>query len=624
MACTDRCHDCGEPICENQCTCQVPDYSNIGECRGSAEITNCVNYSGNDDTCLAIAKPIGLTSVLQKIIAYIKNVFNRITSDSLVITTPGSCDDLKIEIVPSEDEGNIFTLGEDGKPFVPNTITPGDYDGAGNVCLSIEDGNEVNDVLDILIARVKDTVTVATSDSLSVTRGAACTNNTMAIELVPSEDDNNILILGTDGLPYVPETTSIAGTLVDADNGLHVNGGDTVYLGGTLLDDTIIGLGGNDLSITNDDISFGINSSQILSSVQDTDNDEVTVSLQNSYLISNLSANISDYSPSTGYLSLGIIQATADDATIGYKFPIVGGSTPALIPKTSSYLTASPYNLTGYANEILFNSPSATLTSGALVTGKNYRINVSSGGADFTPSGAVNNTVGTTFVANGVIPTWGTGTLELLGSVILANNSNSNLRVTRSSIISEVDTDTAAPTDFRALSIVQPAYCHMELSRDAIKNAAPLLGYLSDAAMLLQGNASATTRTARIGVSVPSLVATGTAPDPTQLTCMTTWANTSGDVTTNGLMYTYSPYVSFRGIVGFNGDDAKVGINVALPTNPLHVNNTADVYPLRLENPKTPSAASATGVIGEISWDTSYIYICVATNTWKRVAITTW
>ena len=38
----------------------------------------------------------------------------------------------------------------------------------------------------------------------------------------------------------------------------------------------------------------------------------------------------------------------------------------------------------------------------------------------------------------------------------------------------------------------------------------------------------------------------------------------------------------------------------------------------------TPASATATGTTGEIQWDSSYIYVCIATNTWKRVAISTW
>lgn len=38
----------------------------------------------------------------------------------------------------------------------------------------------------------------------------------------------------------------------------------------------------------------------------------------------------------------------------------------------------------------------------------------------------------------------------------------------------------------------------------------------------------------------------------------------------------------------------------------------------------TPASAGAAGSEGRICWDASYIYVCVATNTWKRVAIATW
>jgi hypothetical protein len=39
---------------------------------------------------------------------------------------------------------------------------------------------------------------------------------------------------------------------------------------------------------------------------------------------------------------------------------------------------------------------------------------------------------------------------------------------------------------------------------------------------------------------------------------------------------------------------------------------------------KTPSSASASGTAGQIRWDANYIYVCTATNTWKRVALSTW
>lgn len=38
----------------------------------------------------------------------------------------------------------------------------------------------------------------------------------------------------------------------------------------------------------------------------------------------------------------------------------------------------------------------------------------------------------------------------------------------------------------------------------------------------------------------------------------------------------------------------------------------------------TPASATATGTAGEMRWDSSFLYICTSSNTWKRVAIATW
>jgi hypothetical protein len=37
-----------------------------------------------------------------------------------------------------------------------------------------------------------------------------------------------------------------------------------------------------------------------------------------------------------------------------------------------------------------------------------------------------------------------------------------------------------------------------------------------------------------------------------------------------------------------------------------------------------PLSASAAGILGQIVADANYIYVCTATDTWKRVAIATW
>ena len=64
----------------------------------------------------------------------------------------------------------------------------------------------------------------------------------------------------------------------------------------------------------------------------------------------------------------------------------------------------------------------------------------------------------------------------------------------------------------------------------------------------------------------------------------------------------------------------NVGIGTTTPTEALDVNSDA----IRIRTAQTPGSASATGTAGMICWDSSYVYVCTATNTWKRVAIATW
>jgi hypothetical protein len=64
----------------------------------------------------------------------------------------------------------------------------------------------------------------------------------------------------------------------------------------------------------------------------------------------------------------------------------------------------------------------------------------------------------------------------------------------------------------------------------------------------------------------------------------------------------------------------NVGIGTTSPTTLLDVNSNA----VRLRTARTPASATATGAQGEISWDADYIYVCTATNTWKRAALSTW
>lgn len=72
-------------------------------------------------------------------------------------------------------------------------------------------------------------------------------------------------------------------------------------------------------------------------------------------------------------------------------------------------------------------------------------------------------------------------------------------------------------------------------------------------------------------------------------------------------------------------EKAQGQINAKAPTdNPTFTTNvTSPKFTLSALN-TAPSSASDTGTTGEIRIDADYIFICVATNTWKRVAISTW
>ena len=45
---------------------------------------------------------------------------------------------------------------------------------------------------------------------------------------------------------------------------------------------------------------------------------------------------------------------------------------------------------------------------------------------------------------------------------------------------------------------------------------------------------------------------------------------------------------------------------------------------INIATPQTPTGRSASGTQGDIAWDADYIYVCVATNSWKRTAISVW
>ena len=67
-------------------------------------------------------------------------------------------------------------------------------------------------------------------------------------------------------------------------------------------------------------------------------------------------------------------------------------------------------------------------------------------------------------------------------------------------------------------------------------------------------------------------------------------------------------------------ENGNVGVGTSAPTARLDVAGDT----LRLRTARTPASATAAGNQGDVAWDSSYLFICTATNTWRRVAHATW
>lgn len=72
----------------------------------------------------------------------------------------------------------------------------------------------------------------------------------------------------------------------------------------------------------------------------------------------------------------------------------------------------------------------------------------------------------------------------------------------------------------------------------------------------------------------------------------------------------------------YNRDTLVASIKASGDWN-FRANILENIAELRL-NSKTPSSSSDAGVEGTIARDSDFMYVCVATNSWKRVALSTW
>jgi len=68
------------------------------------------------------------------------------------------------------------------------------------------------------------------------------------------------------------------------------------------------------------------------------------------------------------------------------------------------------------------------------------------------------------------------------------------------------------------------------------------------------------------------------------------------------------------------------GADAIKTADPLYVDGqlTINNDVLSLLTSKTPASAGAAGTAGDICWDAGFLYVCTATDTWKKIAIATW
>lgn len=74
------------------------------------------------------------------------------------------------------------------------------------------------------------------------------------------------------------------------------------------------------------------------------------------------------------------------------------------------------------------------------------------------------------------------------------------------------------------------------------------------------------------------------------------------------------------GLMRLHADAIGVGIGTNTPSGLLDVNDNR----VRIRTAKTPASATAAGSTGEVCWDAGYVYVCTATNVWRRTALVTW
>jgi hypothetical protein len=383
-------------------------------------------------------------------------------------------------------------------------------------------------------------------------------------------------------------------------------------------------------------------------------------------------ANMQHYRSAQGTFSAGSIvtnqngfssESTNIGATNNYGFygniaaataGVQTSATVASVSQTGTTVTITTSAAHGYTNG---QTVTVSLTANAadLVSGTPCTI-LTLGDTDFTTIGAASNTVGTTFTATG--PATGTtGTVNINSQNsgrTVAGSSGSTFTYT-SGLSATFTTITATGTvtvskryNFYANGTA-PNYFNGQILVGA--TSAQSVGGTS--AWQIQNHGTGTTGLVSTRSSADANAPTFVFGKSRSATIGSTAIVSSGDsigvtryYATDGAAFIEAANIiaSVDGTPGLNdmpgrlvfsttADGAStptermritsagnVGINASDPSQKLDINDDS----VRVRTAKTPASATATGTQGQIAWDADYVYVCVATDTWKRTALLTW
>jgi nitrogen fixation/metabolism regulation signal transduction histidine kinase len=73
---------------------------------------------------------------------------------------------------------------------------------------------------------------------------------------------------------------------------------------------------------------------------------------------------------------------------------------------------------------------------------------------------------------------------------------------------------------------------------------------------------------------------------------------------------------------GFRDNFSNIKNNLNTAKNEITaIQDTLDSTPIYTN---VPASSTATGIVGQIAFDTTHLYVCIATNTWVRATLATW